>query len=135
MAKMMSWIENSSLLVLSSERHRSISCIKYLDIKNQPHIPKIYLTNWPKSMWYCWKKASSGVREKNIVKYWKKKIRDIINLPCTGSEEKAEYRRKMFKVSRRAQLHTSIHEWIIFRISKMFFFSNYRLLFVIYERW
>merc|ERR1719203_2310877 len=26
-----------------------------------------------------------------------------------GSEEKAEYRRKMFKVSRRAQLHGSIH--------------------------
>ena len=34
---------------------------------------------------------------------------DKINLPCTGSEEKAEYRRKMFKVSRRAQVHTSIH--------------------------
>ena len=43
-----------------------------------------------------------------IVKYWKHFFLDTINLPCTGSEERAEYKRKMFKVSRRAQVHTSI---------------------------
>ena len=45
---------------------------------------------------------------KPIVKYWKHFFLDTINLPCTGSEERAEYKRKMFKVSRRAQVHTSI---------------------------